>query len=1014
MEPFDWDSLDDVKYRDEEESFRLAAERLVSYRTLSGAIEAEAAALTERLRGLGPGGGIVTSLLAQIDLASPEGMALMRICEAFGRSNSKSDKDTLIHEQLSSARWENFSVAGGVVGSGFAIAAKAARMVGKQKWLGNLGGNLAVRQGVEKAVSDMAGEFVLGETIEGALKRARKEDLMCSFDMLGEGARTLEDADRYEADYAKAIAALAVADRTALPEAVHGVSVKLSALDCRYEATKEARAFERLYPRLERLMLQSAAANIDLYIDAEESDRLVLSLKLLDRLEGAAPREWSGLGLAVQAYQRRAIDVVDRLIAFAQARQRRLKVRLVKGAYWDGEIKKAQLAGTESFPVFTSKAATDTSYLACAEVMLGTTAIYSAFATHNAHTMVAIRHLAAAAGAESLEFQRLHGMGADLYAAAGNRNVRVYAPVGRTDDLLPYLVRRLLENGANSSFVSKLRDPGIAPSEIVRDPLRAQHEGRQLQRIENPGKLFGDVRSNSAGFDLSVLGRRAEIASAVAALDACPIAAASIVHGKDLRTNALVDVTSPADRKHRVGTAALADDAAVEAAFAAARVAQPPWDRLGGRGRAEVLVRLADALEAAMPRFVALMAREAGKTLADGVGEVREAVDFCRFYAASAAAEFSAPITLPAPAGETNSYSLRGRGIFVCISPSNFPLAIFIGQIAAALAAGNAVVAKPADQTPLTAHEAVRLFIATGLNPGLISLLIGGRELGAKLVQDERHAGVAFTGSTLAAKKIHLAVAARPGAIPRFVAETGGLNAIFADQTALVEQLVDDVLTSAFGAAGQRCSSARFLFIPQDGAAAILHRLEHAMSQLVIGDPSRPDVDVGPLIDEGAKQRVLAHIGRMRTKGCRVIQAPLPDGPGIFVPPTIIEVSSLDGLDEEVFGPVLHVLAYPPGGADSLGHELRNKNYALTLGIHTRLDKFEADIIAACPAGNIYVNRSTIGAVVGVQPFGGFGKSGTGPKAGGPQSLHAYADEIVVSENLMAKGGDLALINRTA
>jgi RHH-type proline utilization regulon transcriptional repressor/proline dehydrogenase/delta 1-pyrroline-5-carboxylate dehydrogenase len=760
-------------------------------------------------------------------------------------------------------------------------------------------------------------------------------------------------------------------------------------------------------------MLQAAAGNIAFCIDAEECDRLVLSLELLERLEADAPKGWDGLGLAVQAYQVRSLKVVDALIGFARAKRRRLMIRLVKGAYWDSEIKAAQVRGYAAYPVFTAKAATDAAYLACTQTMLDAgDAIFPSFATHNAHTVAAVHSLAARLGAR-FEFQRLHGMGVELYAAVKkelNATPRVYAPVGRPVDLLPYLVRRLLENGANSAFVRQLRDHRYPAADVVRDPVAILRAQSVAARVASPARLYGEDRENSTGPDLSVKADRDRIAAAVAALDAAPVAAHSLVAGWVAPRADGTKVLSPADTRRVVGTVAAVDDDAIARAFVNAHAAQREWSRRGGANRAAILRKAAAALQAELPRFVALIVREAGRTLPDAISEVREAVDFLRYYARLAEEPgYELGVELRGPTGERNLLRRLGRGVFVCISPWNFPLAIFIGQVAAALAAGNTVVAKPAPQTPLVAFEAVKLLLTAGVPETVLALLFGGRELGSRLVTHEGHNGVAFTGGTETAKAIAHRLHDRNGARVPFIAETGGLNGLFVDTTAQPEHVVDDVIVSAFGAAGQRCSSLRFLFVPKANADDYFERLKGAMGVLGVGDPALPRTDVGPLIDADAKAKVERHVETL--SGAWRMDLPAGTGHGHFVAPTICRMASLDGARSEVFGPVLHVVAYAPGEAELWANALCDKGYALTLGVHSRLKSFRDKIQAALPVGNFYVNRSIVGAVVGVQPFGGFGHSGSGAKAGGPTSLHAYSVEQSISINETAGEGDLQLLN---
>jgi len=810
--------------------------------------------------------------------------------------------------------------------------------------------------------------------------------------MLGESARTDADARRYEHAYAAAIEAIGFASGGAGPEAGHGVSVKLSALSPRYEATQEARVWLELYPRLKRLAGIAARRDMNFTIDAEEADRLVLSFKLLDRLAREPELgSWRGLGLAVQAYQKRAPLVISMLADLARETGRRLMVRLVKGAYWDAEIKRAQIAGRPSYPVFTTKAATDLNYLAAARALIGFAPdLYPQFATHNAHTLATVLHMAREQKVR-IELQRLHGMGAALYEAAADScasfPLRVYAPVGGHEDLLPYLVRRLLENGANTSFLHTLMDDRVPVEKAVIDPIAAvATRPGPHPKIPAPPLLYGPERLNSAGTDLSIAAERERLVDAVAVLDR--------------------------DRGFRLRSPREATEAEIDKAFADARLAQPAWDGLGGEGRAKILRAMGDVLEANRDRFVALAAREAGKTLLDAIAEVREAVDFCRYYALLAERQFGRPRLLSGPAGETNMLELHGRGTIACISPWNFPLSIFTGQIAASLVAGNAVLAKPAEQTPIIADEAVRLFHQAGLDARLLVLLPGrGETVGAALIRHPALDGVAFTGGTETAFAINRALAAREGPILPFIAETGGVNAMFVDSSALREQVIDDVILSAFGSAGQRCSSLRLLLLPRPVADGLIASIAEAMDTLTVGDPADPATDIGPVIDADSKAKLDRHLELLRRKA-RIIRALVPPrGPEVFFGPVLAEIPSVDFLKGEVFGPILHVVRYDPERLEPVARALAAKRYGLTLGVHSRISGFADRIRALVPAGNVYVNRSIVGAVVGVQPFGGEGLSGTGPKAGGPNSLMRYAVERAVSVNIAAQGGDPALLN---
>lgn len=1029
-----FDHLDAAKFADE----RAALAGLLASRALSQqdreAVRSEAEALVRSARQSARRQGVVESFLQEFSLSTREGLALMCLAEALLRTPDEETRDRLIAEKIASADWASHA------GQSDSLLVNASTwslmLTGKiidpdeearsdlTGFIRRLAGRLGepvIRKAVGAAVRIMGEQFVLGATIEKAIKRASSDGFVCSFDMLGEGARTDADADRYEGAYADAIRVVARHAKGQGPERGHGVSVKLSALSPRYEARQAERVFADLYPRVLRLAGLAAEADINLTLDAEEADRLVISLELLDRLaREPSLGTWRGLGLAVQAYQKRGPQTIEAVAGIARASGRRLMVRLVKGAYWDSEIKRAQVAGLPGYPVYTTKAATDVSYLVCARALLAAApSLYGQFATHNAHTLAAVRVMASQMGL-SPEFQRLHGMGEALYAGAADRYgafpLRVYAPVGSHEDLLPYLVRRLLENGANTSFVHALLDEKTPVSKVVVDPISAVEAAGAgpHPRIPLPRELYGPSRKNSEGLDLSIKAVRDQLATAIAKLDTEALEAGPILSGRTDTSGAPADALSPSDMTRRLGTVWSASPAQADAAFAAARKAQPAWDRRGGEGRAKVLRAMGDALEANRERLIAICVREAGKSLADGIAEVREAVDFCRYYAMLAERQFATPETLRGPVGETNQLSLHGRGVFVCISPWNFPLAIFTGQVAAALAAGNAVLAKPAEQTPIIAAEAVKLFHAAGVPADILHLLPGdGATVGQALVSHPGCDGVAFTGGTDTAWAINRTLAARQGPIVPFIAETGGLNAMFVDTTALREQVIDDVLLSGFGSAGQRCSALRMLFVPHETADLIIDGLKGAMQTLVVADPADPRTDIGPVIDAQALAALEAHAEKLDAEGRILQRLEVPAG-GHFFAPTLAEIPDAGYLQKEVFGPILHVVRYDPAKLSAAAQPLVAARYGLTLGVHSRIEAFAEEVQRTVPAGNAYVNRSMIGAVVGVQPFGGEGLSGTGPKAGGPHALLRYAVERAVSVNITAQGGDPALLNLDA
>jgi RHH-type transcriptional regulator, proline utilization regulon repressor / proline dehydrogenase / delta 1-pyrroline-5-carboxylate dehydrogenase len=1034
MERFtEWDDLDRLKFADE----RRMVGDLLAAAPLDGAardaVHADAAKLVTQARQSPKREGVVEGFLKEFSLGTREGLALMCLAEALLRTPDAATRDLLIAEKLGPADWAshlghsdslliNASTWGLMLtGKLIQIDAETGRDLGAViKRMMARASEPIIRNAVMAAMRIMAEQFVVGRTIDEALSRAEHEGLTCSFDMLGEGARSETDALRHMVKYAEAIAAVGARAAGMGPERGHGISVKLSALCPQYEAVQEERVFRELYPRLLDLARQAARHNINLAIDAEEADRLVLSLKLIDRLaHERALGDWQGLGVVVQAYQKRGLAVIAGLADLAQRSGRRMMVRLVKGAYWDSEIKQAQVLGMPEYPVFTTKAATDVAYLACAKALIAASpALFPQFATHNAHTLAAVRHMAAGASAGagvSIEHQRLQGMGEALYAAATAHydplRIRTYAPVGGHDDLLPYLVRRLLENGANSSFVHALLDENVPVAQVVADPMATLAAWPERHaRIALPCAIYADGRRNPQGRDWTQSVVRAAADAAVVACMAGNLSAGPIVGGVMLAGEAR-DVVSPADASRKIGEVVDAAPDHVELAAAKAAVAQGAWDRAGGDARADVLDKMADALVVNGDELIALLGLEGGKTRPDAIAELREAVDFCRYYAGLARAQFGTARVLQGPVGEVNSWGLMGRGVFACISPWNFPLAIFTGQIAAALAAGNAVIAKPAEQTPLIAAAAVRLFHAAGLDADLLALLPGdGAVIGAALVAHPLIAGVAFTGGTDTAWAINRAIAGRDGPIIPFIAETGGLNAMFVDTTALTEQVVDDVMTSAFGSAGQRCSALRMVFLPVERADDMIAGLVGALAVRVVGDPVDCASDIGPVIDAEAVAALNAHVARLEREAVIVARHEGAGAEGHYFAPVIAEVREPDFLEREVFGPILHICRYRPEQLDDYARRLAARGYGLTLGIHSRLDSFAQRISALVPAGNIYVNRAMTGAVVGVQPFGGLGLSGTGPKAGGPHALLRFCHERSVSVNIMAQGGDPALI----
>lgn len=1028
------DTLDAGKFEDES---RRIAELLANPALDAAERRAAAAAARDivlKARAETRRSGVMESFLEEFGLSNPEGLALMCLAEALLRVPDADTADALIAEKISTGEWGDHrgksdsllvnASTWGLMLTGKIVQPPEDAEKDPASFVGRMvrqAGEPVIRAAMMQAMRIMGGQFAMGRTIGEAIKRGQRtvkkgEAASHSFDMLGEGARTTADARRYFDSYANAIGEVGKAKTGDRPETADGISVKLSALHPAYRAVQGERVHRELYPMVVELARQAAKQNINFTLDAEEADRLALSLQLLEKLAREKDLAgWTGLGLAVQAYQKRGEAVVGWLGNLAGETNRRLMVRLVKGAYWDSEVKRAQVDGQPDYPVFTTKQATDVSYLTCAKALIEAgPSIYPQFATHNAHSLAAIELMAKRAGNNDYEFQRLHGMGVALYKAAGReRSVRIYAPVGAHQDLLPYLVRRLLENGANTSFVHSFLDEDVPAERIATDPytLLSASPARH-PRIPPPQGLYGASRINSRGLDFSQKQVRERITDAVAVLDkAGPVIVGSLVAGKASIAKG-DDAKAPADASRIVSRVASATDADIDAAYASALDYQPHWNAIGGAKRADILEAMANAMEQDTDRLIAILAREGGKTLDDCIAEVREAVDFCRYYAVEAETKFHGLETLPGPAGETNGIELMGRGVFVCISPWNFPLAIFTGQIAGALAAGNTVLAKPAEQTPIIAHEAVKLFHAAGLPVEALHLLTGDGRVGGKLTGDARCGGVAFTGSTEVARIINRTLAAKDGPIAPLIAETGGLNALFCDTTALKEQVVDDVIMSGFRSAGQRCSALRVLFLPHETADDIIEMVKGAMDVLVIGDPADPSTDVGPIIDAEARGLLDAHLAKMKPLA-KVWQRDIGAlrDKGTFFGPAIVELESIDQIDREIFGPILHVIRYDPDDIEKVGGALSAKGYGLTLGVHSRLEGFAEKVKAAVRAGNVYVNRSIIGAVVGVQPFGGSGLSGTGPKAGGPHYLARFATERVVTVNIAAQGGDPTLLN---
>ena len=1006
------------------------------------AIQVTAADLVRRVRARAQDQGAIEAFMRQYDLGSEEGVLLMCVAEALLRIPDQDTADKLIRDKLGDADWKRHmgqsdSVLVNASTWGLMLTGKLVDLADDTKrdvhnafkrLIGRVG-EPVIRLAVRQAMRIMGHQFVMGRTIDEALSRSRKGDnanYRYSFDMLGEGALTTADGLRYLEAYRQAIHAIGRSGDFSNVDvfAVPSISVKLSALHPRYEHAKRARVFAELGPRLLELSQLAKQYGIGLTIDAEETDRLELSLDLIFQvLADASLRGWNGFGIVVQAYQKRAPFVIDYIADMARRLERKIPVRLVKGAYWDSEVKRAQVDGQSGYPVFTRKPNTDVSYQACARRLLDATdAIYPMFATHNAQTIAAIHRMA---GNAAYEFQKLHGMGDDLYAEvipADRLNVacRVYAPVGSHEDLLPYLVRRLLENGANSSFVNRITDDSVAIDDLIRDPIDTVSAFDTIPhpRIPLPVDVYrsfltldsSNDRDNSMGLNLA---NDSQLQSLAAQVNAAvnDWRAAPLVPGATA-TGASLPVTNPADRRQTVGHWQPADSATVEKALQNAVAAQPAWDAMPAASRATILEHAAKLLEDRMPQYIALCTKEAGKTIPDGIAEVREAVDFLRYYAGQARKIF-APEPLPGPTGESNTLQLAGRGVFVCISPWNFPLAIFMGQVAAALAAGNSVIAKPAEQTNLIGYAAVKLMHEAGVPEAVLQFLPGdGATVGAALTKDPRVAGVAFTGSNDTARAINRAMAAREAAIGVLIAETGGQNALIGDSSSLPEQLVKDAISSAFTSAGQRCSAARVLFVQDDIADKVMHMLAGAMAELKVGDPGLLSTDIGPVIDADALALLDAHAAKM-AKEARLIATAATDesvAHGTYFAPRAWELQSLSQLTRENFGPALHVIRWKADQLDQVIDTINATGFGLTLGIHSRIDETIDRIASRAKVGNIYVNRNQIGAVVGVQPFGGQNLSGTGPKAGGPHYLPRFTTEKTVTVNTTAAGGNASLL----
>ncbi|MDX1589624.1 MAG: bifunctional proline dehydrogenase/L-glutamate gamma-semialdehyde dehydrogenase PutA [Oleiphilaceae bacterium] len=1035
-----WQAIVDNHYVDE----GAFVESLLSLATPSEedrkAIEEQATAMIRDVRQQDESVHMVDALLQEYSLDTEEGVLLMCLAEALMRIPDAHTADALIRDKMGDADWKKHmgrseSVLVNASTWGMLLTGKVVKLDNRLdghprslwKRLVNRAGEPVIRKAMYQAMGIMGRQFVLGRDIEEALdngRESRDKGYSYSFDMLGEAALTQEDAEGYFDHYWKAIEAVGHNRYPRGDAPVPSVSIKLSALHFRYHRSQQERIHNELVPTLRRLVRHARALNVPLTVDAEEMDRLELSLEVFAAVyQSEDVKGWGEFGLAVQGYSKLALPVLCWLNTLAREQGDRMPVRLVKGAYWDTEIKHCQQLGVRDYPVFTRKECTDVSYLACARFLLSPQAqgnIYPQFASHNAHTVASVLHYAREQPQAVFEFQRLHGMGDALYSAVMKSSglpVRIYAPVGAHKDLLPYLVRRLLENGANSSFVHRVVDAATPIEDLVQHPATVLNSYKSLRdpRIPLPRDLYGKGRVNSQGQNLMVLSDLEPLQSSIQSWSDHHWTGAPIINGKDRREGNPSTVSNPADRNRTTGQIHWSRPEQVSEALTLATAGGKLWRKTDTETRARCLERYGDLLESNQPELMALCTREAGKTLQDGIDEVREAVDFCRYYANQCREKFASATTLPGPTGESNEIYLEGRGVFLCISPWNFPLAIFSGQIMAALAAGNAVLAKPAEQTSLIAHRAVQLMLEAGFPPEVIQLLPGdGAGIGNQLLPDARVSGVTFTGSTGTAHIINRTLAAREGAIVPLIAETGGQNAMIVDSSALPEQVVKDVLQSAFASAGQRCSALRVLYVQEDVAETIETILAGAIRELQPGDPARLSTDVGPVIDDQARSLLNKHVKALRDSGHRLIgETPMPDGleDGCFVAPQAYEISGINALKQEHFGPILHVARYKATELDAVIDEINEAGYGLTLGIHSRSESTAEYIESRVRVGNTYINRNQIGAVVGVQPFGGQGLSGTGPKAGGPQYLPRFATERTRTNNTTAVGGNATLLS---
>lgn len=1024
----------DAYYLDETEALERLMLAAAYDATTCNKIALRAKTLVKGVREAGNAAGGIEALMIHYDLSCEEGIMLMCLAEALLRVPDKDTENLLIRDKLTGAQWESHLGASDSKFVNFAtwgleftknIFKETKKADSKSLWrsLVARSGEPIVRKIVREMMRLLSKQFVIGRDIEEAIKRSKKQEALgyaYSYDMLGEAARTEKDADEYYAAYMHAIKVIgAAATNTFSLDKSPGISVKLSALHPRYEFAHTDTCMPVLVDRLKQLCIAAKESNMSLTVDAEESYRLSLSLDIIETVfSDVALIGWEGFGLAVQAYQKRAYPLIDWIIDLATRVGRKCQVRLVKGAYWDSEIKWAQLGGHPGYPVFTRKVSTDVSYLACAKKLLSSTdVIYPQFASHNAYTVAAIiETLGDAVTTTAFEFQNLQGMGNTLHdQLVTDKSLvlssRIYAPVGSHENLLPYLVRRLLENGANSSFVNQVLNQETSIDDLVKNPVVKLSGYSQLpnDQIPLPRDLFGTARRNSAGIDLTDANARAKMMEGILENELVAFRAEPAVPGDYPE----IPVLDPADNQRVVGAVRQANLPAVDAALTMAQTGFKVWNATPVSERATILRRAADLMQQQCYTLYYLAIREAGKTLQDAIDEVREAIDFCRYYACIAEEMLGVQV-MPGPTGESNELSMHGRGVIAAISPWNFPIAIFAGQVVAALAAGNAVVAKPAAQTCLCAAKVTAILHEAGVPKEALLLMPGpGSVVGASLVEDERVAGVVFTGSNDTAKGIQRGLANREGAIVPLIAETGGMNAMIADSTALHEQLVDDVIRSAFGSAGQRCSALRVLYVQNDIADDVITMLKGAMATLRVGDPMRYDTDIGPVIDKPSCDMLQNHADDVTSTQKFIYSADISkaDTHGTFFAPLAVELADASVLTKEVFGPILHIVRYEKKNLDAVIDQINGTGYGLTFGLHTRINSVMEHVVSRIAAGNLYVNRDMIGAVVGVQPFGGSGRSGTGPKAGGPHYLLRFCDEKTVTINTTAAGGNASLMS---